>query len=66
MVIYPGSDFEENVRKELKNKNVIVLDYSNLFSASDPRYVLAPEDKHPSALAIQTLADRLVKDLALQ
>ncbi len=66
LVLYPGSRDAERIKNAVKDKGVIVMDYSNLFSSEDPRYYLDSEDRHPNALAIQTLAAQITGDLNLQ
>ncbi len=49
-----------------EEKGIRYLDYSKLFSTKDPQYYLVEEDRHPSALANQKLAEAIVRDLRLQ
>jgi len=65
VVAYPGSRLSRRLAPLLAARGVDLLDYSDLFDVSDPRYFLAPEDRHPTALANRLLARLLVDDLGL-
>ncbi len=67
VLIYPGSiRILPSVMRYFEEKGIRYLDYSKLFSTKDPQYYLAEEDRHPSALANQKLAEAIVRDLRLQ
>jgi hypothetical protein len=65
VVIYPGSRYSKLLTTYFNDKGIRFLDYSRLFNARDPKFCLAKEDFHPSALAYQTIAEKIVKDLHL-
>ncbi len=63
VVFYPGSKYSKQLISYLEKKNIQYLDYSKLFNRRERQYYLAEEDKHPSALANQTLAKAIANDL---
>ncbi len=66
VVFYPRMDYTKKLIPYLEKKQIRYLDYSQLFNRRKPEYYLSEEDKHPSALAYQTLARAIVKDLNLR
>ncbi len=66
VVFYPRMEYTKKLIPYLEKKNIRYLDYSQLFNRRKPEYYLSEEDKHPSALAYQTLARAIVKDLNLR
>ncbi len=66
VIFYPGQKYTSQIVPYLEQKNIHYLDCSTLFDPySDSRFILAEEDKHPSAFAYRTLAEAIVKDLRL-
>jgi hypothetical protein len=63
VVVFPSSRYADNLIRELKDKDIRILDYSKLFDRLDPKYFLAAEDQHPNALAYELVARRLAHDL---
>lgn len=63
VVIYPSSRYGTRLAKELSRSGIKILDESKIFSAHEPRYILSMDNKHPSALADDELAQHLVQDL---
>jgi hypothetical protein len=63
VVVFPSSLYGDNLIRELKDKDIKILDYSKLFDRHDPKYFLAAEDRHPNALAYEIVARRLAHDL---
>ena len=66
VLIYPGYYASLSLMRYFDKKGIRYLDYSKLFSRKDPQYYLAEEDRHPSALANQKLAEAIVGDLRLR
>lgn len=65
VLIYPGVSDELNLVSFLDDIGIEYLNYAALFDRTESQYWLSPEDKHPSALANQIVADKLVDDLNL-
>jgi hypothetical protein len=63
VVIYPSSLHGDKLVRELKDRDIKILDYSKLFDRHDPKYILAAEDHHPNALAYELVGRRLAHDL---
>ena len=60
VLIFPGQQIK--LQDYLKEKNIRVLDYSQLYDIQNPLYHV-PGDNHPSALACTILAKQLAKDI---
>ncbi|HOE27620.1 MAG: hypothetical protein IT574_11635 [Candidatus Aureabacteria bacterium] len=65
MVIYPNSSMARLFLSKLAEKNIKVLDYTNLFDPELQEYKIRGE-RHPTALAYRTIARKLVEDLNLK
>jgi hypothetical protein len=65
VLIYPGAQYVGMLKQSLEEKSIDYLDYSKLFSQTDPKYSLAYEDLHPSAYANQVMARKIVSDLGI-
>ena len=65
VVFYPGSTKANQIISYLETQKIPSLDYSELFPDGDAAYIIHEEDKHPSALALKTLAKAMVEDLRL-
>lgn len=63
VVIYPGSLQGKFLIPELSKMGIETVDYSGLINVRDMRYVLAPEDLHPSALAADKIGGQLALDI---
>jgi hypothetical protein len=66
VLIYPGSRYGKKLMEYLDQQNILYLNYTTLFNASEPRYYLVEEDLHPSPLAYQTISGKIVEDLNLK
>jgi len=67
VLIYPeNKGINSRLMPYFEEKGIRYLNYSKLFPREDPQYYLAEEDRHPSALANQKLAEAMVRDLRLQ
>ncbi len=66
VLIYPGSRHGNKLMEYLDEQNILYLNYTKLFNASEPRYYLAEEDLHPSPLAYQTISEKIIEDLNLK
>ena len=66
VVLYPGSRDGLRLAPLLERMGISVVDYSTLFDPWQPANIIAPLERHPSALACQTLAQEVVRDLRLQ
>ena len=66
LMIFPGSLYSKEMIEEFKKRKIDYLDYTHLYPADDPRYVIAPQDEHPSPLGFQFIAKKLISDLGLK
>ena len=63
VVFYPDQkDYATKIIEHLKGRNIKYLDYTKLFDHDLPQYHIK-YDKHPSALANQTLVKQIIKDV---
>jgi len=64
LVVVSHASYSPVAASFLDSVGLRVLDYSELFSSDDPRMRASPTDSHPSALANELMAQRLVAELA--
>lgn len=64
-LIYPRSQYTAVLKRFLDRKKIPYLDYSMFIDRWNPKFILAPEDRHPNALANRIVARKIVEDLGL-
>lgn len=65
VLLFPGEKLGEKLKGYLEERQIVYLDYINLYDVEDPRYTLSPIDGHPTAFANQAVARQMVKDLGI-
>jgi hypothetical protein len=64
VVFYPGSRYSTSLIPLLQSYGISYLDYSEMINLRAGRNIITEEDKHPSSLANEVLAKRLLNDIA--
>lgn len=65
VVIYPGTPYGNEVDQALRKLGVATINDASILDVTDPRFIIAEEDPHPSPLANKVLADHITEALLL-